>query len=95
MRNINGKYKFSTKILKLKTLIFFAFFTWKTSQVSSGAQGQLGIRSHFATLTVLVPPESPRILQGDFLLTDENKEVELDCVSVGGKPATIVRHSFT
>lgn len=58
-----------------------------------GPQGQPGIRSHFATLTVLVPPEAPRILQGDFMLTTENedKDIEFDCISIGGKPAATVR----
>lgn len=58
--------------------------------MSPGPQGQPGIRSQFATLTVLVAPEPPRILQGDFYLTAENKDIELDCVSIGGKPAATV-----
>lgn len=65
--------------------------------MSPGPDGQPGIRSQFATLTVLVPPEPPRILQGDFIFTDENKELELVCVSIGGKPATavnIVKNQF-
>lgn len=49
-----------------------------------------GIRSRFATLTVLVPPEPPKIIQGDFLVTTEDREIELECVSVGGKPAAEV-----
>ena len=49
--------------------------------------GTPGIRSSFATLTVLVPPEPPKIVQGDFLVTTEDREIELECVSVGGKPA--------
>ncbi|XP_039280825.1 irregular chiasm C-roughest protein isoform X2 [Nilaparvata lugens] len=56
-------------------------------QVSSGPQGQEGVRSHYATLTVLTPPEPPRILQGDHLLTTEDREIELECVSLAGKPA--------
>ncbi|XP_031628454.1 irregular chiasm C-roughest protein-like [Contarinia nasturtii] len=56
-------------------------------QVSPGPLGQPGIRSQFAKLNVLVPPEAPRILQGDFMLTTENKDIELDCISIGGKPA--------
>lgn len=52
--------------------------------------GQPGIRSRFATLTVLVPPELPRITQGDFLLIAENKEIELECISYGGKPIATV-----
>ena len=60
-------------------------------QVSPGNAGQPGIRSKFATLTVLVPPEPPRIVQGDFLVTTEDREIELECVSLAGKPAAEVR----
>uniref|UniRef100_A0A1A9ZLV7 Ig-like domain-containing protein n=1 Tax=Glossina pallidipes TaxID=7398 RepID=A0A1A9ZLV7_GLOPL len=56
-------------------------------QVGPGPQGEAGIRSRFAKLTVLVPPEAPKILQGDHLVTTEDREIELECVSVGGKPA--------
>jgi hypothetical protein len=56
-------------------------------QVSPGNAGEPGIRSKFATLTVLVPPEPPRIVQGDFLVTTEDREIELECVSLAGKPA--------
>lgn len=56
-------------------------------QVGPGLAGEPGIRSKFATLTVLVPPEPPRIVQGDFLVTTEDREIELECVSLAGKPA--------
>lgn len=56
-------------------------------QVSTGAQGQQGIRSHFATITVLVPPDPPKIARGDHLVTTEDREIELECISYGGKPA--------
>uniref|UniRef100_A0A182NVG0 Ig-like domain-containing protein n=1 Tax=Anopheles dirus TaxID=7168 RepID=A0A182NVG0_9DIPT len=56
-------------------------------QVGPGKGGTPGIRSRFAKLTVLVPPEAPKIVQGDFLVTTEDREIELECVSVGGKPA--------
>lgn len=56
-------------------------------QVGPGPDGESGIRSRFASLTVLVPPEAPRIVQGDFMVTTEDREIELECVSVGGKPA--------
>lgn len=59
-------------------------------QVGPGPQGEAGIRSRFAKLTVLVPPEAPKILQGDHLVTTEDREIELECVSVGGKPAAEV-----
>jgi len=60
-------------------------------QVSPGSGGEPGIRSKFATLTILVPPEPPRIVQGDFLVTTEDREIELECVSLAGKPAAEVR----
>jgi len=60
-------------------------------QVSPGNAGEPGIRSKFATLTILVPPEPPRIVQGDFLVTTEDREIELECVSLAGKPAAEVR----
>lgn len=45
-----------------------------------------------------MPPEPPKILQGDFLVTTEDREIELECVSIGGKPAAevilFVRHLF-
>ncbi|KAJ8920019.1 hypothetical protein NQ315_006550 [Exocentrus adspersus] len=56
-------------------------------QVSPGPKGQPGIRSHFAKLTVLVPPDPPKIVQGDYLVTTEDREIELECISYGGKPA--------
>ncbi|ALC48823.1 kirre [Drosophila busckii] len=57
-------------------------------QVGPGPQGEQGIRSRFASLTVLVPPEAPKIAQGDFQVTTEDREIELECVSAGGKPAS-------
>lgn len=62
-------------------------------QVSSGPQGQEGVRSRYATLTVLTPPEPPKILQGDHLLTTEDREIELECISLAGKPAAEVNIS--
>ncbi|KAH8303262.1 hypothetical protein KR059_005019 [Drosophila kikkawai] len=56
-------------------------------QVSPGPEGQPAIRSTFAGLTVLVPPESPKITQGDVIYATEDRKVEIECVSVGGKPA--------
>uniref|UniRef100_A0A8D9EC13 Irregular chiasm C-roughest protein n=1 Tax=Cacopsylla melanoneura TaxID=428564 RepID=A0A8D9EC13_9HEMI len=55
-------------------------------QVSTGILGEPAIRSRFATLTVLVPPDPPRIVQGDTLYTTEDREIELECVSANGKP---------
>lgn len=48
--------------------------------------GQQGLRSRFAKLTVLVPPDNPKITQGNHILTTEDREIELECVSKGGKP---------
>ncbi|XP_043658931.1 irregular chiasm C-roughest protein [Drosophila teissieri] len=56
-------------------------------QVSPGPEGQPAIRSTFAGLTVLVPPEAPKITQGDVIYATEDRKVEIECVSVGGKPA--------
>ncbi|KAI8036021.1 irregular chiasm C-roughest protein [Drosophila gunungcola] len=56
-------------------------------QVSPGPEAQPAIRSTFAGLTVLVPPESPKITQGDVIFATEDRKVEIECVSVGGKPA--------
>lgn len=44
------------------------------------------IRSRKAKLTVLVPPDNPKITQGNHILTTEDREIELECVSKGGKP---------
>ncbi|XP_049882142.1 irregular chiasm C-roughest protein-like isoform X2 [Pectinophora gossypiella] len=56
-------------------------------QVSSGLNGEPPIRSRYATLTVLVAPEPPRIAQGAFIDAAEDQPVDIECVSFGGKPA--------
>ncbi|KAJ0170541.1 hypothetical protein K1T71_013912 [Dendrolimus kikuchii] len=56
-------------------------------QVSSGPRGEPAIRSRYARLIVLVPPEPPRILEGSVLRAIEDREVDLVCESFGGKPA--------
>ncbi|GBP87749.1 Irregular chiasm C-roughest protein [Eumeta japonica] len=48
--------------------------------------GEPAIRSRYARLTVLVSPEPPRISEGSFLSTTEDREIQLECLSVGGKP---------
>ncbi|XP_059484778.1 irregular chiasm C-roughest protein-like [Neocloeon triangulifer] len=53
----------------------------------AAAPGVAFIRSRKATLTVLVPPDAPEILQGRVLTTTEDREIELECVSRGGKPS--------
>ena len=50
------------------------------------AQGVEPVRSRYATLTVTTPPESPSIVQGEMLRTQEGRVVTLECVSRGGKP---------
>lgn len=37
-------------------------------------------------MTVLVPPDNPTITQGSHIVTTEDREIELECVSKGGKP---------
>ena len=54
------------------------------------ADGVAPIRSRDAILTVNVPPEKPIIINGDTLRTTEDREVEIKCVSRGGKPAATV-----
>lgn len=56
-------------------------------QVSPGKNGEPGIRSRFAQLTVLVSPDEPKISQGSHMVTTEDREIELECISYGGKPA--------
>lgn len=65
---------------------YFCFYAGNTAP---------GIRSRFATLMVLVPPERPNIVQGDFMVTTEDREIELECVSAGGRPAAEVCYSLT
>ncbi|XP_047541036.1 irregular chiasm C-roughest protein-like isoform X1 [Vanessa atalanta] len=55
-------------------------------QVSSGLRGEPAIRSRYARLTVLVPPEPPKILQGKVFSLTVDRMIYLECESVGGKP---------
>ncbi|TRY67516.1 hypothetical protein TCAL_05884 [Tigriopus californicus] len=56
------------------------------------AEGVKPIRSRYASLTVLVPPDPPLIFPtGESYKTVAGKEVELRCESHGGKPASEVR----
>lgn len=54
--------------------------------------GEPAIRSRYARLTVLVAPEPPKIIQGNFLSTTEDSSIKLECISVGGKPPAEVRY---
>ena len=56
------------------------------------ADGISPIRSRDAILTVNVPPQKPIIVNGAFLRTTEDREVEIQCESRGGKPAAEVSH---
>lgn len=73
-----------------KNFLNFPFSCMKISIFDCFVTGQSAIRSEYAQLTVLVPPEPPKIAQGDFILVRENQDLELDCESVGGKPAAEV-----
>lgn len=58
-----------------------------TFQCQVGAvDGVKGIRSRSAPLTVFVPPQAPKIVQGEFLKTTAGMTVELTCESHAGKP---------
>jgi hypothetical protein len=59
-------------------------------QVSPTNDGQPGLRSRSARLNVLVPPQKPKITQGDFLITTEDRKLVLECISIAGKPPAIV-----
>lgn len=63
-------------------------------QASPTNDGQPALRSRFARLSVLVPPQKPKILQGDFLVTTEDRELVIECISVAGKPPAEVRNLF-
>lgn len=60
-------------------------------QVGAGSDGEAPIISRAVNLSVLIPPEYPRIIQGSHLLTTEDREIEVECVSTKGKPAAEVR----
>ncbi|XP_076325049.1 irregular chiasm C-roughest protein-like [Tachypleus tridentatus] len=49
-------------------------------------EGIGGVRSTTAVVTVLVPPEPPIIVQGDYLWTTSGMTVELTCEVRGGRP---------
>lgn len=58
-------------------------------QASPTSDGQPGLRSRFAKLSVLVPPKNPEITQaaqGNSIVTTEDRTVVLECTSAQGKP---------
>lgn len=56
-------------------------------QVGAAPGGVEPIRSRYSFLTVTVPPQSPEILGGAVIQTQEDRVVSLECISRGGKPA--------
>ena len=69
--------------------------TFKVCKIQWFLTGHSGLFIPFhlirdATLTVFVPPERPIIINGDVLSTNEDREVEIKCVSRGGKPEPTV-----
>lgn len=63
--------------------------------VCTGCLGEHGIRSNYGTLTVLKSPDPPKILQGDYMVTTEDREIEFECVSENAKPAAEVYKTHT
>ena len=69
-------------------------------QIGAAEAGIAPIRSRYATLSVLVPPNPPKMLGGSGQMADgqtihktvEGRQVELRCESRGGKPAAEVRN---
>lgn len=73
-------------LIYCRNLVFYKYL-FKTLDIVAG---ELAIRSKYARLTVLVPPEPPKILKGPTIEAVEDREIMLECVSVGGKPAAEV-----
>jgi hypothetical protein len=71
-----------------RKFIYFFFFLFQF-------KGTPAIRSRVARLVVLVAPDDPKIVKGntsiDHMVTTEDREIELECISSGGKPAAEVR----
>jgi len=59
-------------------------------QVGTGKRDEPAIRSRKATLTVLVPPDRPRIVPAESITVTENVPLELECISDGGKPPAVI-----
>ena len=58
------------------------------------ARGVEPVRSRYAVLTVTVMPESPEILNGKVIKSQEDRILTLECVSRGGKPPAEVREGI-
>ena len=71
-------------------------------QIGAAEAGIAPIRSRYAALSVLVPPNPPKMLGGSGQMADgqtihktvEGRQVELRCESRGGKPAAEVGPIF-
>ena len=71
-------------------------------QIGAAEPSIAPIRSRYATLSVLVPPNPPKMLGGSGQMADgqtihktvEGRQVELRCESRGGKPAAEVRQLY-
>ena len=71
-------------------------------QIGAAEPSIAPIRSRYATLSVLVPPNPPKMLGGSGQMADgqtihktvEGRQVELRCESRGGKPAAEVRNDY-
>jgi len=53
-------------------------------------EGSKGIRSRNAVVQVYVPPEPPKIIEGNHIRTTAGSTVELNCEASAGKPAAEV-----
>ncbi|CAH2098730.1 unnamed protein product [Euphydryas editha] len=61
--------------------------SWEQSfSIENCLDGEPAIRSRYARLTVLVPPEPPKILEGNLFSVSVGNMIHLACESVGGKP---------
>lgn len=75
---------------------FLFSFPIHFSHKNTGVQA---IRSRSAQVTVLVPPENPKIVKDgnmsiNEIVATEDREIELECISSGGKPAAEVSNFF-
>ncbi|KAF9799007.1 hypothetical protein SFRURICE_011646, partial [Spodoptera frugiperda] len=53
------------------------------------------IRSRYARLTVLVPPEPPRIVEGNFFSTIEDRNIKLECITWVDSNAGVLTQGVT
>lgn len=84
---------FSVKLVQGRMVRNFIFMPEWLSRNFFLKLGHPGVRSRYATLSVLVAPDAPTITQGANLVTTEGREIRLECVSANGRPASEV--SFT